>query len=47
MKEFRSNCKSAREDMESFLVPTKYVIRNFNLLTAVKALIKEEKHETQ
>jgi DNA-binding Lrp family transcriptional regulator len=47
IKEFRSNCKSAREDMESFLVPTKYVIRNFNLLTAVKALIKEEKHETQ
>ncbi len=43
MKEFRLNCKGIREEIESFLSPTNYIIRNFNLFSAVKDLIKEKK----
>jgi DNA-binding Lrp family transcriptional regulator len=47
LKEFRLSCRGIREEIESFLVPTKYVIRNFNLFSAVKDLIKEEKTKAQ
>jgi DNA-binding Lrp family transcriptional regulator len=47
LREFRLSCKGIRKEIESFLVPTKYVIRNFNLFSAVKDLIKEEKTKTK
>jgi DNA-binding Lrp family transcriptional regulator len=43
MRELRLKCKDLGGNMDSFLAPTKYIIRNFNLFSAVKDLIKEEK----
>ena len=43
VRELRLKCKGLGGEMQAFLTPTKYVIRNFNLFSAVKDLIKEEK----
>lgn len=43
MGEMRLKCKDLGGEMESFLVSTKDIIRNFNLFSAVKDLIKEGK----